>query len=111
MIGNEHGVAGFLHPEGVYDAPAGGVFRVALYSRLRAHFQFQNEKKLFSEPHHHTLFSINVYGSVRRTPAFAHIANLYVPATVDACFSHDGRGLVGSKLTRTNGLPLATVIE
>ena len=102
IIGNEHGVAGFLHPEGVYDAPAGGVFRVALYSRLRAHFQFQNEKKLFSEPDHHTLFSINVYGSVRRTPAFAHIANLYVPTTVDACFSHDGRGLVPGVKTDKN---------
>ena len=49
MIGNDHGVAGFLHPEGVYDAPKGGACRVALYSRLRAHFQFQNEKKLFTE--------------------------------------------------------------
>ena len=86
MIGSERGVTGFLHPEGVYDAPAGGLFRAALYSRLRAHFQFQNEKKLFSEPDHHTLFSINVYGSVQRTPTFAHIANLYAPATVDALF-------------------------
>ena len=29
-IGNERGVAGFLHPEGVYDAPTGGAFRAAL---------------------------------------------------------------------------------
>ena len=93
-IGNEQGVAGFLHPEGVYDAPTGGAFRAALYPRLRAHFQFQNEKNLFSEVHHHTLFSINVYGESRSSPGFAHIANLYAPTTVDASFDHDGRGSV-----------------
>ena len=94
MVGREGGVAGFLHPEGVYDDPKGGVFREALYSRLRAHFQFQNEKKLFSEVDHHALFSVNVYGEARDAPAFKHIANLFVPGTVDACLEHDGRGEV-----------------
>ena len=94
MIGREDGVAGFLHPEGVYDDPKGGAFREALYSRLRAHFQFQNEKRLFSEVHHETLFSVNVYGGARDAPAFRHIANLFAPATVDACLEHDGRGEV-----------------
>ena len=94
MIEREGGVAGFLHPEGVYDDPKGGAFREALYSRLRAHFQFQNEKKLFSEVHHETLFSVNVYGEARDAPAFKHIANLFAPGTVDACLEHDGRGEV-----------------
>ena len=94
MIGREGGVAGFLHPEGVYDDPKGGAFREALYSRLRAHFQFQNEKRLFSEVHHETLFSVNVYGGARDASAFTHIANLFAPATVDACLEHDGRGEV-----------------
>ena len=94
MIGREDGVAGFLHPEGVYDDPKGGTFREALYSRLRAHFQFQNEKRLFSEVHHETLFSVNVYGGARDAPMFRHIANLFAPATVDACLEHDGRGEV-----------------
>ncbi len=94
MIGREGGVAGFLHPEGVYDDPKGGTFREALYSRLRAHFQFQNEKKLFSEVDHHASFSVNVYANTRDEPAFKHIANLYAPATVDACLEHDGRGEV-----------------
>ena len=94
MIGRAGGVAGFLHPEGVYDDPKGGVFREALYARLRAHFQFQNEKRLFSEVHHETLFSVNVYGEARSAPAFKHIANLFAPGTVDACLEHDGRGEV-----------------
>ena len=94
MIGNGHGVAGFLHPEGVYDEPKGGAFRAALYARLRAHFQFQNERKLFAEVHHETLFSINVHGRPRSAPGFKHIANLFATATVDACLNHDGGGAV-----------------
>ena len=93
MIGRcDGGVAGFLHPEGVYDDPKGGEFREALYRRLRVHFQFQNERKLFPEVHHETLFSINVYAKKLRLPGFVHIANLFMPATVDACLGHDGRG-------------------
>ena len=90
MIGSENGVAGFLHPEGVYDDPKGGAFREVLYPRLRAHFQFQNEKKLFTEVHNRTLFSINIYSGTLHEPAFAHVANLFAPATVEACRDHDG---------------------
>ena len=88
------GAVGLLHPDGVYDDPKGGRFREALYPRLRAHFQFQNEKRLFPEVHHHTEFSVNVYGAVRPEPAFQHVANLFAPATVDACLDHDGHGPV-----------------
>ena len=92
LIGNRTGVAGFLHPEGVYDDPKGGAFREALYPRLRAHFQFQNSMFLFPIAHR-ALFSINIYGEPRPSlPAFDHIANLFSPATVDACLDHDGSG-------------------
>ena len=108
MIGSPQGAAGFLHPEGVYDDPKGNLFREALYPRLRAHFQFQNERRLFSEVHHETLFSINVYGETHTRPKFAHIANLFAAATVDACLDHDGSGPVpgikdGSNNWNTNG--------
>ena len=88
------GAVGLLHPDGVYDDPKGGRFREALYARLRAHFQFQNERRLFPEVDHHTEFSVNVYGAVRPEPAFQHVANLFAPATVDACLDHDGHGPV-----------------
>ena len=94
MIGSAKAAAGFLHPEGVYDDPKGGVFREALYSRLRAHFQFQNERKLFPDVYHHALFSINVYGAPRPLPAFLHMANLFATASVDASVDHHGRGPV-----------------
>ena len=92
MIGSECGVAGFLHPEGIYDDPKGGLFRREVYPRLRAHFQFVNERKLFTEIDHRTTFSVNVYGRNSSKPKLNHIANLYAPATIDATFVHDGRG-------------------
>ncbi len=97
------GVVGLLHPEGVYDDPNAGVFRGDLYPRLRCHFQFINERKLFAEVHHHTKFSINIYGAERAaledgdlndTVSFVHISNLFAPATVDSCLRHDGQGPV-----------------
>ena len=92
MIGGENGVAGFLHQEGIYDDPKGGAFRREVYSRLRSHFQFANEKRLFADVDHHKTFSINIYGRRAAEPKFDHIANLYAPATVDAAFAHDGAG-------------------
>ena len=92
MIGSKNGVAGILHPEGIYDDPKGGAFRSQVYSRLRTHFQFVNEMKLFSDNDHHTIFSVNIYGEEYAIPKFDHIANLYAPATIDATFAHDGTG-------------------
>ncbi len=94
MIGNNKGVSGFLHPEGIYDDPNGGVFREKVYRRLRAHFQFHNELKLFPEVHHVTKFSINVYCNNLNKMGFNHIANLYTPKTVYDCFDNDGHGPV-----------------
>ncbi len=95
MIGLSKGAAAFLHPEGIYDDPNGGAFREALYPRLRGHFQFHNELKLFAEVHHVTNFSINIYYNTSADPLrFIHLANLYSPHTVDACFNHNGRGPV-----------------
>jgi hypothetical protein len=86
------GVKGLLHPEGAYDDPKGGALRAALYGRLLAHYQFINELQLFSENDHHTKFSINVYGNGRPQIDFDHIANLFDPATIDACYEHFSGG-------------------
>lgn len=93
-ISSPQGVAGLLHPEGPYEDPKGGLLREELYSRLRAHFQFTNEVLLFQEVDNHTRYSVNVYGAVRSDVSFDQIANLFVPSTIDACYSHDGRGFV-----------------
>ena len=91
-IGNGSGVAGFLHPEGIYDDPKGRAFRREVYSRLRAHFQFVNEMKLFAENDHRTVFSINIYGKALTKPSFVQIANLFAPHTIDDTLAHNGRG-------------------
>ena len=90
MVANKNGVAGFLHPKGVYDDPKGGAFRREVYGRLRSHFRFVNELKLFAEIDHHTEFGVNIYGRQSQDPRFDHIANVYAPATVDATFEHPG---------------------
>lgn len=91
---NEQGVSGFLHPEGIYDDPKGGVFRKEVYKRLRYHFQFVNVKKLFAEILHWVTYSVNVYGPVQDKPMFLSMANTFLPATIDSSMNHDGRGLV-----------------
>jgi hypothetical protein len=94
-LAGSQGLAAYLHPEGPYDDPKGGPLREAVYSRLRAHFQFINELQLFAEVDHHTKYSINLYGPPQDHPAFDQLANLFVPATVDTCYAHDGTGTVG----------------
>lgn len=107
---SEQGVSGFLHPEGIYDDPRGGGLRKALYPRLRAHFQYQNEFALFegTNDHGRMRFGMQVYGSHQEFVRFFNISNLYTPSTVDACFAHDGSGLVGGikeEIIMPNGRP------
>jgi hypothetical protein len=91
----KQGVVGFLHPEGVYDDPNGGALRRVLYKRLRAHYQFLNVKKLFSEILHWIAYSINITSSQQNEPRFVTAANLYLPQTIDACHDHAGIGSPG----------------
>lgn len=93
-LSGAHGITGLLHPEGPYDDPKGGTLRETIYARLRAHFQFTNEVLLFAEVDNHTRYSVNIYGPAQPVPAFDQIANLFVPATVDSCYTHDGTGIV-----------------
>jgi hypothetical protein len=99
-VASGQGVQGFLHPEGVYDDPKGGVLREVLYGRLRNHFQFQNALILFPIAHR-AKYSLNIYGT-NRHPSFIHLANLFHSKTVDACFAHDGHGVVGGIKTLDN---------
>lgn len=94
-LGGQNGVAGLLHPEGPYEDPDGGALREAVYRRLRKHFQFLNFLPLFPEVDAKTAFSINIYGAIREEPEFDHLANLFAPFTVSACYEHDGSGEVG----------------
>lgn len=90
MFSRSTGVSGFLHPEGVYDDPKGGCLRKKLYSRLRYHFQFQNEFALFvgTNDNGRMKFGLHIYGIEQEEQdlSFTSINNLFSPQTIDACF-------------------------
>ncbi len=95
-IGSPAGAQGYVHPEGVYDDPRGGVLRRELYPRLRYHMQFRNEHALFvgTNDHGRMVFGVSIYSS-RSELRFAHFSNLFEPSTVDRSFEHDGSGVCG----------------
>ena len=93
MNNNANGVSGFVHPEGVYDDPKGGALREKLYSRLRYHFQFANELKLFPEVDHHTQFSLNVYGGPLAV-SFETVSKLFDAKTIEASYEGEASASV-----------------
>lgn len=86
------GYSAFIHPDGILNDSKALALRRQLDPRLRTHFQFANELKVFAGVHHHTTFSLNVYGDARERCAFDSIWNLYTPQTIEDCYAHDGNG-------------------
>jgi len=86
------GVQALLHPEGPYEDPNGGLLREAMYQRLRAHYQFQNELKLFAEIGNRVKYSINVYG-LPQAATFRTMANVMHPQTTYGSLAHSGGGV------------------
>lgn len=84
-FGGKAGVSAFVHPDGVYDDPNGGALREKLYQRLRKHFQFQNERKLFSEVANRAVYALNIYSNASST-VFESISNLFEVHTIDECY-------------------------
>jgi len=87
---SERGVIGFLHPETHLTDEKAGSFRAACYARLRRHWHFVNELKLFEIGNQRT-FGVNVY-SAYRSPRFKMACSLYHPDTVTRSLVHDGSG-------------------
>ena len=88
LFTNTRGVSAFVHPDGVYDDPKGGRLREILYSRLKKHFQFNNELKLFTEVDHHMSFSLNVYSNLISN-SFETISNLFSVSTIEECYGSE----------------------
>lgn len=89
------GFMGLLHPESIYDDPSGTVLRTEVYRRIRYHFQYVNELRLFAEVDHHTKYGSHIYGGYRDTIDFKSIHNIFHPSTIDGCFAHNGHGICG----------------
>lgn len=96
-VANNGGVSSFIHPEGVYDDPNGGLLRAEMYPRLRMHAQFRNVLGLFDDIHRLNLYSINVYGPRQESVSFKTLATLFHPTTLE-----DSLG----QTTLTGDLPL-----
>ncbi len=77
------GIQALIHPEGPFEDPKAGKFRRSMYARLKSHFQFQNELKLFSEIGNRLKFSINIYGEAGAV-GFVSMANVLHPSTISS---------------------------
>jgi hypothetical protein len=100
---SKDGYIGLIHPESVYDDPNGSKLRKESYRRLKFHFQFKNELKLF-DIHHENIYSLNIYSGSQSEPSFYSIHNLFHPSTISASFLTNSQGKAGGiKKIKENG--------
>src|SRR5690625_5237773 len=85
------GIATLVHPPTHLTDAKGYALRRATYPRLRRHWRFINDLKLFVEVHNLVEYSVNVYGA-RRPVDFLSAVSVYHPAVVDGSLRHDGSG-------------------
>ncbi|PLC11320.1 hypothetical protein AUQ48_02470 [Kocuria flava] len=90
-LASESGVVALLHPESHFAEQKAGLLRSEAYKRLRRHWQFNNELKLF-EIDNHVTYGVHVYGARRDDVNFIMAASLYHPQTVERSMNHDGSG-------------------
>ena len=95
LISAPEGISSFLHPDGVFDDPQGGHLRTLIYPRILRHYHFINEKLLFADVGHPSVFSLNIYRNRinKSTVDFKIISNLFDPCTIDQCYESDGSGV------------------
>nr|WP_279164030.1 restriction endonuclease subunit M [Rhodococcus erythropolis] len=86
---NIAGVSGLIHPESHFSDPNAARLRSKTYSRIRRHWQFANELKLFEEVHHNTLYGLHIYGPSGDIN-FQQAVCLLDPATLEGSLDLDG---------------------
>lgn len=84
------GIVTMVHPETHFTDEKAGLLRSETYARLRRHWNFINELRLY-EVDHHVSYGIHVYGQPRPV-RFLSAASLYHPATVEHSQLHEGIG-------------------
>ncbi len=85
------GVVGLIHPESHFTEIRAKDLRRETYRRLRRHWQFQNQLRLFAEIGNTREYGVHVYGDAVRV-RFLQGASLYHPDTVTRSLHHDGSG-------------------
>lgn len=91
-ISKDGGVIGLIHEDGILEEKEMAEYRTSYYKKLKYHFQFANEKKLFAEVDNKKRFSLNILRSVPGEVNFFHLGNLYQVSTMDACFNDPNTG-------------------
>ncbi|UXN24517.1 class I SAM-dependent DNA methyltransferase [Curtobacterium flaccumfaciens] len=84
------GTIGLIHPETHFTDEKAGPLRAATYPRLRRHWQFVNELRLF-DIHNLVTYGTHVYSSFGEVH-FSQATNLYHPQTVLGSLRHTGEG-------------------
>lgn len=85
------GMIALIHPESHFTEKKAAHLRAETYRRLRRHWQFVNELKLF-EIDNHVTYGVHVYGDRRERPRFRMAASLYHPDTASRSLQHDDSG-------------------
>ena len=85
-----HGIIGLIHPESHFTELRAKGLRRETYRRLRRHWQFRNEKRLF-EIHNAKEYGVHIYGD-ESDVSFRQGSSLYHPDTVIRSYKHDGLG-------------------
>ncbi len=96
-LASPDGVQGILHPETPYTETRSTTLRSEVLHRIRRHYQFANELKLFADVHNETQFGVNIYGPVLEEPTFATMNNLFLPKTIDLSRKDSERPVEGIK--------------
>jgi hypothetical protein len=89
--GSARGSIGMIHLNSHFTDEKAGLLRSELYVRLRRHWHFINELKLF-EIMNHKHYGITVHGSRQIAPRFTQACWLYHPDTAVRSLIHDGSG-------------------
>src|SRR5262249_16217098 len=85
------GIVTLVHPETHFTDEKAALLREHTYTRLRRHWQFVNELKLY-EVDNHVRYDIHVYGHPTGNVSFLMASSLYHPDTVERSLRHDGSG-------------------
>ncbi|RNE49366.1 Eco57I restriction-modification methylase domain-containing protein [Corynebacterium alimapuense] len=87
----DSGVVSLIHPESHFTEKKAASLRSGAYRRLRRHWQFVNELKLFDIDNHVT-YGIHVYSTPRTNANFLNATSLYHPQTALDSLHHNGTG-------------------
>jgi hypothetical protein len=85
------GVVTLIHPESHFTDEKAGELRERTYLRLKRHWQFNNELKLY-DIHNKARYGIHIYGQQGDHVNFIMASSLYHPDTIERSLKHDGTG-------------------